>query len=419
MANMKSKDVWYRIAKQQDRTTTPSGTTPYDYVDVQVPADGVDFISDFSTEDLDTDHGAPGVLFTIMSARNLEKKKFRTYMIPTCIGTFLNGVVSRSSSTGELDYFGVERWWGSALGGSEDKGQRFLGFLMDTFSLTIDRSGKSDALMLDVDGYINQSVRILTGASTPSKDWSKATPYQSTGALIDFVRDVTVDSYGADDQDVRRVTLSYQNGLTVEGLQDNDTTVGLDKVWTVQAPGEQRCSVEVQVRVTQDEYLTLDAAQSPVVGALRIALTHPKGTKVTTTSTLTVGDNNDQTLLVASTTGFQVGDVCVITHPTTGFSTLPIKTVNAGVSLVYDTDTGGGTGKDSRVTLNGASGGPLTIRNMGVGIIIDAMTFKGGTPPTREGNFRVVTLRYEAKLAAGASRIIEVHAYNHANSRIS
>ncbi|TXH56578.1 MAG: hypothetical protein E6Q97_06080 [Desulfurellales bacterium] len=413
MATLKQKDVWFRIGDQSNRTTVASTL-----VDIVPPADNIDFVEDFATEDLDTDHGASGTLFTVVTSKNFEKKRLNTYIYPTNVGYFLNGAVSRDATSGELTYKTVEKWWGSALGGTEDKGIRFFGCLFDGFSLTIDRGGKSEPLQISMDCFVNAQKRILTGETAPAKDWPKAAPYQSSGALIDFVRDTGSGSYGPDDADVKRVSITFGNSASVEQIADNETDIDYDKVWTVHAPGEAKAQISVTCRITEDEYLRLGKAATPTIGAIRVALKHPKATSITTASTITSGDNNDQTLNVSSTTGFLVGDVCVITHPTTGFTTLPIKTVNAGVSLVFDTDTGGGSGKDSRVTLNG-SVDALTIRNMGVGIIFDAMTYKGRGSDVRDGAFRVVELRYEAKLSAGATKIVEVHAYNHSNARIS
>ena len=170
--------------------------------------------------------------------------------------------------------------------------------------------------------------------------------------------------------------------------------------------------VTVAVRINDHKYLNISEYTVLPKGKLRVGCVHPKCTSITSTSTVTSATTSNQVLLVSSTTGFTVGDMVLITHPTTGFCVSKVTAINAGVSLTI-------SGYDTRVTLNGASGGPLTIRNMAFGLTIDRMDFVSRGSTRRDGAFQVVELKYKVKLLAGSTFPLEWLSYDHANSRIS
>jgi hypothetical protein len=409
---MKSKDLFVRIGAQSNRTTVASS-----FIDLAIPADGDQMNSDLAIESLDTDHGSRGILYSSKNAINGEQKQFQSYMFPVAMGTLMGNVLNRDSN-GDQGFMSIEAWWGDAIGSGQVKGSRRLGVVMDSFSLTIDRTGQGQSLQVDFSGWINQRTNIATGESTPTPSFSTLLPWNSTGALIDFVYDNSVESYGMDNTDVRRTSISFANNGEVEAYTDS-TSPELDRTWTIHTPGEESVEVEVTVALNDEKYTELDQNLTVAQGAMRVAFTHPSAaSNAECTDTLTTGDNDTQTLStdITDTDGFETGDVVIIQDTLGNFSVLPVETLVADTSFAFDTDTGGGTGYSSRVTLNGTTNGPLTIRNMAGGLMFDRLDFRGQSAPTRDGNKRVVTLRYEAALAVGAAAIVEGHFYDHLTS---
>ena len=403
---IKAQDVGYRIGIQADRVT--AATTMIDFAPI---ADDLPLAPQQEIVELNTDHGMTGEMYDDLAAQNRSEIAVKFPLYPTIAGTIFNSVFKRGSS-GDLDYYTIERWWKSALGGSLDKGERYFGVVNNKFGLTLARSSRNEAVIVDSSIFINARRRILTAETSPTYDHSKAFPFGTSSLMIDFVYDASVDSYGADDTDVRAVSLSFSNETTLDGCSDNLADPPLHRSWLVHAPGNPTMDVTVTVRVNDHKYLNISEYSVLPKGKLRVALVHPKGTSITSTSTVTSGTTGNQTLLVSSTTGFLVGDFVLITHPTTGFCVSKITTVNAGVSLVI-------SGYDTRVTLNGASGGPLTIRNMACGLVVDRMDFMNRGSIRRDGAFQVLDLKYKVKLLAGSTFPVDYLAYDHANSRIS
>lgn len=408
--SLKAKDPFVRIGKQTDRTTIAST-----WIDVAIPADGDAMAFDAEIESLDTEHGSRGILYSAKNAINAEQKTLRTFLFPVCAGTLLDNVFDRDAND-EQGFLSMEMWWGDKIGAGQIKGSRRYGMVFDSVSVSVDRTGRGASLEAELSGWINRRSNIPTGESTPSTTFSTLLPWNTTGVLIDFVVDNAQGSYGGDNTDVRRLTINYNNNGEVENHADNASTPELDKTWTIHSPGEETVEVELTVSITDEKYLEPDQSADIIQGSLRVAFTHPKAaSNAETTDTLTSGDNDDQTLAtgITTTSGFEAGDVTVIQDTNGDFAILPIDSLVADTSITYDTDTGGGTGFDSRVTLNGTTNGPLTIRNMAGGIIFDRLDFRGQSAPTRDGAKRVVTLRYEAALAVGESRIVETHFYDH------
>lgn len=410
MPAIKHQDIAYRIGTQADRTTVAASLT-----DFVPPADGIGLAPSQEMVELDTDHGMPGEKYSDLGARNTAELSGSTYLYPQSMGIFLDAVFKRDTN-GDLTYHTLERWFkkstgGSVLGGTEDKGERYFGSLFNGLGLTLARSQRNEAIMAELRYFINAKRRIEDAESAPTYDQSKVFPYGSAGMLVDFVRNES-DSYGADDPDVRSVAINFSNNSVLDGVQDNLTDAPLHRSWLYHFAGNPSADVTVVVRLTQDEYLRIDEFVNLPKGKLRIALNHPRAGSITSTSTLSSGNTGNQVLLVSDTTAFLVGDIVCITHPTTGFAITKVTAISAGVSLTV-------SGYDTRVTLNGAVGGPLTIRNMAAGIIIDEMHFNGRGSTKREGVFQTLELKYKAKLLAGSTFPLDYAAYNHANSRIS
>ena len=404
---VRAKDLSVRVGSQSDRTTVASSLT-----DIAVPADGDGMNADLSLETLDTDHGNEGVLYSSVGSRNGESKSFRSYLYPNVANLLLDNVVDRNAS-GDQGFLTIESWWGTKLGASKVKGQRRYGCIFDSFSFQIDRTGAGAPIEVDFGGWINRKQNIPTGESVPTLDFSDVLPYSSTGVKIDFVPDAAGGAYGGHVTDVRRLSVTYSNQGAVEEFQDNDSNVELDKVWTIHTPGEASAQFEITMALNEEEYLQLDENEEPPKGKLRVVFTHPKAFSVTSTSTVTSGELAAQTILVDDTEGLVNGDVVTIEHPTTGFVCLPIGGVVADTS--FEVDTSALNGFDARVTLNGGSGGPLTIRNMAQALIFDRIDYRGSSAITRDGNKRVVTLTYEAALLSGSTSIMEAHTYDHSN----
>lgn len=407
------KDLLIRVGTQADRTTKAASV-----VDFPIPADGDGLAGDIAVEELDTEHGTPTVLYSSSAARNFGSKSLKAWLFPVLAGTLMKNVLTRDAN-GAQSFLTVEAWWGTnKLGPNTYKGSRRYGVVFDSLSLSVDLVGAPTSVEVDFSGWINRRENIPYTETTPTPTFSTLKPFKSSGVFVDFLTDKTLETYGGHNADVRRFSLTFNNNGTVEVPTDNSTTPELDKVWTVHTPGDVRATFEVTVALNAEKYLKPEQSIDVVQGAVRLAFVHEKASKTTTTSTLTSGDNNDQTLLTAVTTGFAVGDVCFIQDTLGKFAVLPIKTVNAGVSLVFDTDTGGGTGYDSRVTLNGAVNGPLTIKNMTGGIIFDRLDFRGMSGPSRDSKKRAVTLRYEAFLPYGATKAVEAHWYDHGTAHV-
>lgn len=403
--NIKSQDIGYQIGAQADRTTASVAL-----LDFAPNADAVALMPVTETVEYDTDHYDPGVKYTDLVSRNRSAMPCATPLYPTVVGTLFNAVFIRNAA-GDLDYHEIKRWWRSAIGGTEDKGETFQGCIFDSVNLAIARSDTNQPIVFDAQVMINAKRRILTAATSPTPDLSKQPAYGSAGVLIDFVSDDTVDSLGGDDAQVRAVSVSFSNQLTLDGVEDNLADPPLHRSWLTHVCGNPKIDVTVTARVSDDNYLRLDEYTTIPKGKLRLAFTHPKGASITSTSTLSSGSTGNQTLLVAATAGFLVGDTVVVKHPTSGFAITKVVTINTDVSIVVG-------GYDPRVTLNGSSGGALTIRSMCAGLVIDSMDFKSRSSTKRAGAFQTIDLNYTTTLKAGATFPLEILATDVANSRL-
>lgn len=403
---IKAQDIGYRFGAQSDRVTVASSL-----LDFAPIADDLPLAPSQEIVELTTDHGIVGEMYDDLAAQNRAEIGTKWPLYPTITGTLFDAIFKRGSS-GDLTYLTIERWWKSALGGSFDKGERYWGCVLNKFGITLARSSANAAVIADVGLFINARRRILTAETSPTYDHSKVFPYGSASLLIDFVHDASVDSYGADDTDVRAVAISFSNEVTLDGCVDNLSDAPLHRSWIVHAPGNPMMDVTITVRLNDHKYLNVSEYTVLPKGKLRVALVHPRGTSITTTSTVTSGTTSNQVLLVSSTTGFVVGDMVLITHPTTGFCVSKVTAINAGVSLTI-------SGYDTRVSLNGASGGPLTIRNMAIGLVLDRMDFQNRSSTRKDGSFQVIDLKYKVKLLAGSTFPLDYMAYDHANSRLT
>lgn len=403
--NVKMQDMGYQIGAQTNRTSV-AGTL----IDFAPEADQFAIVGATEKITLNTDHYDAGVKYTDLASRNLGEVPLRTPLWPNIAGLLFNAVFARNSD-GTLDYHTVRRWWRSAIGGTEDKGEEFRGVIFNSVSLSISRSQSNAAISFDAAGFFNAKRRLTDAETNPTPDLSEAFAYGTAGVLIDFVHDEDVDSYGADDQQVQSVSLAFSNNCTLDGVQDNIADPPLHRSWLTHITGNPTIEVNVTVRLNDDGYVRIDEFTEVPKGKLRLAFTHPRATTITSTSTISSGTTSTQVLNVSSTTGFSVGDIVCITHPTTGFTIAKITAISAGVSLTV-------SGYDSRVTLDGSTGGPLTIRNMSCGITIDSMDFESRSAPQRAGAFQVINLRYMATLKAGATFPLEALAYDHDNSRL-
>lgn len=403
---IKAQDISYRFGVQSDRTTVAASL-----LDFAPLADDVPLAPSQDLVELNTDHGIVGEMYSDLAAQNRQEIAGKVPLYPTIAGTLFDAIFKRTSG-GDLYYHTLERWWKSALGGSFDKGERYHGCIFNKFGVTFARNARNAEIVVDTGIFINARRRILTAETAPTYDHSKGFPFGSSGVLLDFVHDASVDSYGADDQDVRSVTLNFSNEVTLDGCVDNLSDAPLHRSWLVHAPGNPVMDVTVAVRINDHKYLNISEYTVVPKGKLRVGCVHPKCTSITSTSTVTSATTSNQVLLVSSTTGFTVGDMVLITHPTTGFCVSKVTAINAGVSLTI-------SGYDTRVTLNGASGGPLTIRNMAFGLTIDRMDFVSRGSTRRDGAFQIVELKYKVKLLAGSTFPLEWLSYDHANSRIS
>lgn len=401
--NIKSQDIGYQIGAQSDRTTAAST-----FIDFAPNADAVGLTSVTDIVEYDTDHFDPGVKYTDLASRNRSALPYATPLYPTIVGTLFNAVFIRNAA-GDLDYHEIRRWWRSAIGGSEDKGELFRGCIFDSVNLSIARSDTNQPIVFDAQVMVNAKRRLLTGETSPTPDLSKQPAYGSAGVLIDFVSDDTVDSLGGDDAVVRAVSFSFSNQVSLDGVEDNLADPPLHRSWLTHVCGNPKLDVTVTCRISDDNYLRLDEWTTVPKGKLRLAFTHPKGASVTSVSTLSSGSTGNQTLLVAATAGFVVGDTVVI-KSTQGFAISKI------VSLVTDTSITVG-GYDPRVTLNGGTA-ELTIRSMCAGLVVDAMDFKSRSSTKRAGAFQTIDLTYTATLKAGASFRLEILATDVANSRL-
>lgn len=406
---VKAQDIAYQIDLQDDRVTAAASPA---ILDIVPEADAIALGPGIEIIQLNTDHGLPGEMYSDLASRNSGEFPVKVLALPTIMGRMLDAVFKRNSSTDELYYHQISRWWKDKLGSSTDKGERFWGMLFNKIELSFMRAAKNEPIQLGLSAFLNAKRRILNAETSPTYDQCKCPPLGTSGLLFDFVHDSSLDSYGADDTDVRAVSISFDNGISLDAFADNVADAPLHRSWTVHAPGNPSATVKVTLRLNDRKYLILDEFTNLPAGKLRVAGVHPKATSITSTSTVTAGSTSTQTLLVSSTTGFLVNDIVLITHPTSGFCTAKITTVNAGVSLVI-------SGYDPRVSMNGASGGPLTIRNMAFGLVFDRMDFTGRSSTKRDGSFQNIELEYAVKLKAGSTFPLEYHAYNHANSRIS
>ena len=402
------KDVWCRVGGQADRTTVAASL-----IDIALPADGLGLTSADSIETLDTDHGTRGILYSQRNSRNDSPQPIRTFMFPVAMGTIMDNVFDRDAN-GDQGFLTWEMWWGTKIGASgKARGIRFYGCVHDSVSFTIDRTGPGQSIELDIQAFVNRKFNIPDSESVPSTDFPTELPFNTTGAKIDFRFDNTVDTaWSKDDDSVRRLTFTYNNAGSVEQFEDNSATPSLDKAWTIHVPGEEALEVEVTVALDDDKYLALDQSATIPEGSCRIAFTHPSASSATVTTNLLAGDNDTQTLLSADTGNILAGDVTILEEAGGNFAVLPVAAVVTDTSIDYDTDTGGGTGFDARLALTQ----PLTVRNLAGIIVIPRLDFRSQSAAVRDGNRRVVTLRYEAAIGSTETALVESHFYDHLTS---
>ena len=398
---MKAKDLSVRVGAQADRTTIAAS-----FIDLAIPADGDQLVGNVETEALDTEHGARGFLYTVKNAKNDAEQGFSTFAFPVAMGTLMNNLFQRDSN-GDQGYLSVEAWWGDAIGSGQHKGSRRRGVVLNSLSFSVDKAGRSQSVQFDFQGWTNRRTNIPTGEATPSRTYSTLLPWASAGVLVDFVADLSAESFGGSNADVRRFTVNFSNQGEVEGFEANAIIPELDAAWTIHTPGEETVEIEVTVALNDEKYQELDQDIDLPDGGLRVMFTHPKAATTTSTGTITAGDQGTQTLTVVDASSFEVGDVVGVFDGSLNWATLKIAAIS-GSDIDFDT-----AALASPVTLNGGGGTPLTVGNMAGGLNFNRMSWRGTSPPVRDGNRRAVTIRYEAALEAGAASPVEFAFYDH------
>lgn len=392
-------------------TATDRVGSPSSWIYPPIALGGFDVGGSVGAEELELERSDAGLTHLLPTVRNAEKGKIDLVLYPENAGTLLKLAVTDTASL-IPQYFTAEEYYSSSPGpgfdAGDSTGRKCSGCLADGFSLGFDRKTLG-SLKFSLDVFVNKDSDLESAA--PSPTWPTQDPIVGKKCLadIDFGGNTgTYSGWSGDQVDLRSLSFSWQRALEVDLHRANDADVDLDGTWTQAYAGTPRAQIQGKLIFNSGKYtdlLRLEGGLRKVRVRLAWKGSSPSGVE---TSVTNVAAGTNKTLLVASTTGFAVGDVCLLRQDTANkFCVATITTVNADTSLVFD---------EIDVAMDGSGGEAITITNTAAELKVSDARIRSVGRPKLEGNVYTVDFTAEAILSPALTTPMAVKAYNDDNT---
>lgn len=408
MADLQQFSQFIRIGKQSNRTTVcPFAAPQYEdgshangWFDIVTAPDGLSGGTSFPQENVPTQHGVRGAAYTAPRDKNLEPGQLTLPLVPESLA-FIFALFDPTSE--QLSYYTIEEYWSSALGaGSDDIGRQLIGCVFDSWSIEWNRESSATP-QIQISFYLNQDKAIPNG-SVPSFTRAPATPglFDSIACYVDLIKQA--DTYSADRDAVRSVSLSYQNNVQVSDPRPN-TTATLNKTWTRHQLGDPTMNCSVRLRIDDDEYLDWPREDPKEAFKIRVGFFNSGGSYSDAVGSLSVlQQGTSQTLAVTDVTGLSDNDVVIITDGDQ-FTVGTVSNVDGGTDE-FDLD-------HSDTAFSSAS---VEIYNCAAEIEIPRMDLTQPGQKAANGQVEEVTHGFAAVLNAGETSLYTFTGYNDDNS---
>lgn len=392
-------------------TATARTGSPSSWKYVPVAVGGNDLGGSVGSEEVELERSDPGLTHLLPTTRNADKGKLDLVVYPENAGLLLKLAVTLSASN-LPEYFTAEEYNttspGPGFDAGDSTGRACSGCLADGFSFSFDRKSLG-VLRLSIDAFINADRDLESAVPTPT--WPTQNPYVGKKCVVDVDFGDNSGSYSGwsgDQVDLRSLSVSYQNGIELDLHRANESDYDLDGSWTQAYLGTPRAQVSFKLIQNSGKYTDLhrlEAALRKVRFRIAAKGSNPSGVE-TSASNVTAGST--KTLLVASTTGFAVGDVCLLRQETANkFNVATITTVNADTSLVFDS---------LDVAMDGSGAEVITITNTAWQVKITDAVIKTASRPKLEGNVYVIDVTADAIVGPSNTAPLTVIAYNDDNT---
>jgi hypothetical protein len=377
--------------------------------------------------DANTQHKDRGPRYSWPGHRNRDAQQIRTLVYPENAKFLLNMPIAVQSGTYIPKYHAAEEYFDVTLGtgtanflpsgggATVQTGRGALGLIAGGWSMSFDRESE-DAIEVQLDCFINQETNITSAfPSIPSSvgsaylGWPAQNPYRAKNTYIDFefaLADGTFTTgWTGDRLALTSATLSFSQTPEVTG-NVSSSTPSLAGTWNQVRSGKPACEFSASLVLDNSDYLRITSLVALRKGRVRFMSVgdNPSGSTTSATN-LAVGGTS---VVVASNSGFHVGDCIILEQPTANKQQVVQITAIAGTTF---------TTTAAVVAMDGSGGGEdMTVRNTAMQVMVHSMDLADRTPPGASGNVKAVTISGSARLTPTTTTLVTLTAYNDDNA---
>ncbi len=382
-----------------------------------------------------TQHKDRGPRYTWAGHRNRDQQTLGTGVHPENAGFLLNLPINVQSGTTIPRYIGMEHYWDSTIGtgtasfvpvlaeagggASAQTGRGLLGNIFDGWEMTFDRESV-DAIELTLNGFLNQETIITAAVPTPATSatpgyailgWPAQNPYRPQNVYIDLEfadRDGAFSTgWTGDRQALQSASLKFSQNTTVAISRPN-TTPGLSNTWTQIYPGDVTCDFQSTLTLNNADYLRLTQLVALRRARVRFMAVgdNPSGSTTSASNLAAAGTS----IILASATGFHVGDVIMLSQDATALKQQVVTITNLVVIGGGPTYTCTITAAD--VAMDGSGAEAITVRNTAFEVKVHSMGLEQRSEPDESSNVATISISGTAFLTPTTTSLITVKAYD-------
>lgn len=374
--------------------------------------------------DANTQHKDRGPRYSWQGHRNRDAQSISTPIYPELAYFLLTLPVNKQSGTQIPYYFsareyfdntlgtGTANFTGSGTGNDVATAREALGMICSGWTIDFDRESE-DAMTLNLDVLANQVATITSafpsipssGAGYTYLGWPGQNPYKSSNVYIDFeLADYSgsfATGWTGDRLALVTASLKYSEGVQPY-LSRPSSTAAQQNTWTVAVPGTPTVEFQTSLLLNNSDYLRITGLTSLRKARARFMAVgdNPSGSTTSATNLAVSGT----TLVVASATGFHVGDVLLLEQPLAGKQQVVQITAISGTTFTI-------TAADVAMDGSGA-GEDMVVRNTAFQIKVHSMDLAEQSEPTSNGNFKQVSITGSARLTPTTTTLLTVTSYN-------
>lgn len=242
----------------------------------------------------------------------------------------------------------------------------------------------------------------------PGPTFPAQSPYITKNCFVDLVFGDASNALGAwsgDKLDLRSLSLSYKGPIDPDLFVPNPSVPELDMAWTKVFPGTPTLDISGQVIVADGSYLNLLRLNNLRKLKVRVMAYGATPSGITTSATNLAAAGTS--IVVASSTGFAIGDQIILIQPTANLQQVVTITNIVSTTLTI-------TAAD--VAMNGGTE-TILVRNTAFQVMASlALITQNPSKPKAAGNVRVADFAAQTVLPAGQTSIVSYLAYNDDNT---